>query len=128
MLEKFNEFVRDVGKMSTEDAQKMLLWVFAVIMVSIIIGVISAKRRINKLRRYLRVSIGMPEDEVMVIMGRGYARSLLKDGRTKYEWRIEATSYGTSYRGHSTRAYSGVKKVDIYIKNGVVEEVKSLNI
>jgi glutamine amidotransferase-like uncharacterized protein len=61
-------------------------------------------------------------------MGEGYNRSLLKNNRVKYEWRINATSTGSSYKGFSTRSYSGVKKVTIYVKDGRVEEVRPYNI
>ena len=62
------------------------------------------------------------------IMGEGYNRSFLKNNRVKYEWRINATSVGSSYKGTSFRSYSGVKKVTIYTKNGFVEEVKPYNV
>ncbi len=62
------------------------------------------------------------------IMGSGYSRSLLKNNRVKYEWRINAISYGSSYKGFSSRSYSGVKKVTIYVKDGLVEEVKPYNV
>ena len=70
----------------------------------------------------------MPEEEMLLIMGEGYNRSLLKNNRVKYEWRINASSYGTYCNGVSTRTYSGVKKVTIYTKNGLVEEVKPYNV
>ena len=80
------------------------------------------------MRRYKRIELGMTEDEMLKIMGKRYNRSLLKDNRKKYEWRINASSTGTSYGGVHQRSYSGVKKVDIYVKNGMVEEVRPYNI
>lgn len=88
----------------------------------------STNSRFEQLQRYWDIEIGMPEEEMLFIMGEGYNRSLLKNGRIKYEWRINASSYGTSYKGISTRSYSGVKKVTIYTKNGLVEEVKPYNV
>ena len=85
-------------------------------------------KKIEQLQRYWDVEIGMPEHEMLLIMGNGYSRSLLKNNRVKYEWRINANSYGTSYKKISVREYSGVKKVAIYVKNGVVEEVKPYNV
>lgn len=70
----------------------------------------------------------MKEKDMLEIMGKGYNRSLLKNNRVKYEWRINASSYGTSYKGVSARTYSGVKKVTIYTINGYVEEVRPYNI
>ena len=70
----------------------------------------------------------MKESEMLSIMGGGYNRSLLKNNRIKYEWRINATSTGVSNRGVSSRSYSGVKKVDIYTKDGYVEEVRPYNV
>ena len=76
----------------------------------------------------LDVEIGMSENNMLDIMGDGYNRSLLKNNRIKYEWRINAKSYGTSYKGVSARTYYGVKKVTIYTKDGFVEEVKPYNV
>ena len=70
----------------------------------------------------------MTENEMLDIMGDGFNRSLLKNNRIKYEWRINASSYGSSFKGFSTGSYSGVKKVTIYTKNGLVEEVKPYNV
>ena len=89
------------------------------------------KKRIKEeeqLAQYWRVYQGMPEFEMLTVMGDGYSRSLLRNGRVKYEWRIDATSYGSSYKGVSFRSYSGVKKVSIYVQNGHVEEVRTLNV
>ena len=90
--------------------------------------IISASRKIEQLQRYWDVKIGMSEIEMLNIMGEGYNRSFLKNNRIKYEWRINATSVGSSYKGTSFRSYSGVKKVSIYTKNGFVEEVKPYNV
>ena len=51
------------------------------------------------------------------IMGDGFDRSLLKNNRIKYEWRINVNS-----------RHSRVKKVAIYTKDGFVEEVKPYNV
>lgn len=53
---------------------------------------------------------------------------------TKYEWRINGSSYTTSrpanYGGvhYADTYYSGVKKLDIYVKDGLVEEIRPYNI
>ena len=97
----------------------ILLVVFfaAIIVIAFAIG---ARKR-AQLKRYETIQIGMPESEMLDIMGKGYNRSLLKNNRTKYEWRINASSTGYSSGGVSTRTYRGVKKVDIYVKDGFVE-------
>ena len=82
----------------------------------------------EKLRKYQKVSIGMSETEMLAIMGGGYNKSLLKNNRSKYEWRINATSSGYSSHGFSTRSYSGVHKVTIMVKDGLVEEVRPYNV
>lgn len=92
------------------------------------VGTCVGNRKITQLHRYWHIKIGMPEDEMLSIMGTGYNRSLLKNSRVKYEWRINASSYGSSYKGISTRTYTGIKKVTIYIKDGYVEEVKPYNV
>lgn len=85
-------------------------------------------KKVKQLKKYWEIEIGMSEYEMLDIMGNGYNRSLLKNNRAKYEWRINASSYGSSYNGVSVRNYSGVKKVVIYTKDGYVEEVKPYNI
>lgn len=84
--------------------------------------------KVNQLRTYEQIRLGMSESEMLMIMGGGYNRSLLKNGRKKYEWRINSSSYSAYYKGTSSRVYSGVKKVDIYTKDGYVEEVKPYNV
>lgn len=109
-------------------------WIWIMVGSFIFIGIISmmaysiGHKKVEQLQRYWDVEIGMTEDEMLDIMGDGYNRSLLKNNRVKYEWRINATSYGSSYKGFSSRSYSGVKKVTIYTKNGLVEEVKPYNV
>ena len=88
----------------------------------------ASKKQLEQLQRYWDVEIGMSEEEMLGIMGEGYNRSFLKNNCVKYEWRINATSVGTSYKGTNFRSYSGVKKVTIYTKNGFVEEVKPYNV
>lgn len=88
----------------------------------------AAKKRLEQLQRYWDIEIGMPEYEMLEIMGGAYNRSLLKNNRIKYEWRINAISVGSYYKGTSIHSYSGVKKVTIYTKDGYVEEVKTYNI
>lgn len=108
---------------------KIIIWIAIIAMVAISIVVVNiGDEEIEQLQRYWDVEIGMTEDEMLDIMGDGFNRSLLKNNRKKYEWRINARSYGTSYKGVSTRTYSGVKKVTIYTKNGFVEEVKPYNV
>ena len=111
---------------------EMLLFLFPLLFIIIfiigIVGVIIQKRQMNQLKQYWNVRIGMTEYEMLSIMGEGYNRSLLKNNRTKYEWRINGTSYSSYYRGISVRSYSGVKKVAIYTRDGYVEEVKPYNV
>ena len=68
------------------------------------------KKKQQQLKRYWDITLGMSEHEMLSIMGYGYNRSLLKNGRIKYEWRINASSFGVSTKGFSSRTYSGVKK------------------
>lgn len=105
-----------------------LIIIFVLILMVYIFALGASKKRVEKLQRYWDVEIGMSENEMLHIMGGGYSRSLLKNNRIKYEWRINATSYGSSYKGTSVRSYSGVKKVSIYTRNGYVEEVKPYNV
>lgn len=112
-----------------------IFYVTLIIGGSVLLGILLAlpimyasRKPLEQLQRYWNVEIGMPEEEMLDIMGEGYNRSFLKNNRVKYEWRINATSVGSSYKGTSFRSYSGVKKVTIYTKNGLVEEVKPYNV
>lgn len=108
--------------------ESLSIVMFVVLLIVIIISIYLGIKKTRQLQKYWDVEIGMSEDEMLSIMGKGYNRSLLKNNRVKYEWRINASSYGTSYKGFSTRTYTGVKKVTIYTKNGYVDEVKPYNV
>ena len=110
-----------------------ILYVTLIILVTGILGLclglsLAKNEELEQLQRYWDVTIGMSEKEMLSIMGEGYNRSLLKNNRVKYEWRINASSVGSSYNGTSFRSYSGVKKVTIYTKDGYVEEVRPYNV
>ena len=106
----------------------IMLIILVPIFISMFWAIGKSRQRLEQLQRYWDVQIGMPEYIMLDIMGDGYNRSLLKNNRVKYEWRINASSYGSSYKGISTRSYSGVKKVTIYCKDGYVEEIKPYNV
>lgn len=109
----------------------MIIWMAMIIGgFGILLGVCLSmgNKKLEQLQRYWDIEIGMSEAEMLNIMGGGYNRSLLKNNRIKYEWRINASGYNSSYKGFSARSYSGVKKVTIYTKNGLVEEVKPYNV
>ena len=115
------------------DILEIVLWAALIggtilLFYAIYLASVGQKKRLEQLQRYWDVNIGMSESKMLQIMGEGYNRSLLKNNRIKYEWRINASSYGSSYKAISTRSYSGVKKVTIYVKNGLVEEVKPYNV
>ncbi len=86
------------------------------------------KRKREQLRRYTHICLGMSEDEMLRIMGAGYNRSLLKDGSTRYEWRINGSSYGTVNDGFIAMSNSAEQKVDITCRDGSVEEVIPYNV
>lgn len=106
----------------------LLLLIFGVMFIVIGITIGISQKKLAQLERYMEIDLGMSENKMLAIMGEGYNRSLLKNNRVKYEWRINATSVGSSYKGISTRSYSGVKKVTIYVKDGLVEEVRPYNV
>ena len=93
-----------------------------------IIAIVKTVRKRNRLKRYVEVQIGMPETEMIRIMGNDFNKSSLRNNRCKYEWRFNAMSSGHSYRGSSYRVYQGVRKVDIYVRNGRVEEIRPFNV
>lgn len=112
-----------------DSVMAILLTIFAVVVFGVVfISVAKKNKQLEQLQRYWDVEIGMTEEEMLDIMGEDFNRSLLKNNRVKYEWRINATSRGTSYKGISYREYSGVKKVTIYLRNGIVVEVRPYNV
>ena len=102
----------------------LIIGLFALIICVFIIAMVAMVAQHKQLRRYTDINIGMSENEMLSIMGGGYNVSSLKNNRKKYEWRINASSYG--YKGY--RTYSGVHKVAIYTKDGRVEEIKPYNV
>lgn len=74
----------------------------------------------KRLKRYVQIYPDMLEEDMLAIMGKGYNKSTLKNNTYKYEWRMNATK--TQY------SYSGVRKVDIYVKDGKVTEIKPYNV
>lgn len=95
-------------------------YILGVIFLVMIIVIIRDIERIAQLKKYKKIRVLMGEYDMLQIMGKGYKKSSLKNNRCKYEWRINASGSGSSYRG--------VKKVDIYVKNGLVEEIRPYNI
>ncbi|WP_024865644.1 hypothetical protein [Butyrivibrio sp. FCS014] len=105
----------------------MYLAIFLIVAAIILLAKYAVKA--GRRNRVAKISLGMSENEMLKIMGRRYNKSLLKNDRVKYEWRYSnGGSTGSSYRGNSVRKYHGVSKVDIYCKNGCVEEVRPHNI
>ena len=107
---------------------EIIYFVFGLCVIMVlIVGLIGIQRR-NQLKRYIQISIGMTETEMLSIMGDGYNVSSLKNNRKKYEWRINASSSGSYGHGVSFRSYTGVRRVTIYTKNGFVEEIRPYNV
>ena len=104
---------------------QLLIGFFIVVAV---ISVLGAAKKSAQLKRYTRITLGMSEAEMLKIMGGGYNKSLLKNNRVKYEWRINATSTSHSSGGIRYGSYRGVQKVDIYLTDGFVEEVRPYNV
>lgn len=96
---------------------------FSIIIIIITISILFVLTT-PRLRNYEKIYLGMEENEMLKIMGGHPNKTLFKDGRIKYEWRIN----GSSISQRNVRFYSGVKKVSIYVRNGLVEEVRPLNV
>jgi len=96
----------------------ILMIVFYTVIVLIVRLPIAKKRK--QLKRYEDVFIGMPEDVMLEIMGKKYNKSSLKNNTFKYEWRMNNTRYG--YNGRL------VRKVDIYVSDGKVTEIRPFNV
>lgn len=89
-----------------------------VILAIVISGVVLAER-IDKLKSYHNVWTGMPEDEMLKIMGSGYTKTTAR-GRVKYVWKVAVPGIKVNYK----RAW----KVTIFTKDDLVNEIKSFNI
>lgn len=98
--------------------------IVAIVVVLFVYAIYHDISRNTQLKRYERIQIGMPESEMLSIMGKGYNKSSLTNGKYKYEWRINGISYGS----HGFRSYSGVRKVDIYTRNNSVIEIRPYNV
>lgn len=103
---------------------QFIIIIFAIMIFLVIFAVYYSIEKQKQLEKYRDIRIGMPVDKMLQIMGNGYNVSSLKNNRQKYEWRINSSSYG--YK--NARFYSGVKKVDIFVKDGVVEEIRPYNV
>jgi hypothetical protein len=109
------------------DVAKLYMYIFGVIIVLAIgAGVFRSVRRTGQKNNIESIELGMSEEEMLDIMsGYKYNKSLLKNNRVKYEFRFNNSS-SYSYRGY--RTYQGVRKVAIYCKDGIVEEVRPYNV
>ena len=113
----------------------------------------ASNQKRNRLKRYLQISVNMPEHQMLDIMKGGYTRCLLSETEAKYEWHLPARSYpvfavSSIIFGLSkvsfvnsimlvislflTFAY-GIKKeelayVEIYVKDGLVTSVIANNL
>ena len=106
----------------------VLFSIFVLILVAVFCYAESSRRN-DQRDKVDSIYLGMPEKEMLLILGTNYNRSLLKNGRTKYEFRFsESGSFGVYGNGMSMRTYHGVRKVTIYCKDGFVEEVRPYNV
>lgn len=84
-----------------------------------IVPIICIRMKINSLKEYTKIKIGMSKDKVLSIMGSGYTVSRLKNS-IKYEWKIN----GGKYNNIKLKTM----RVAVYFKNGKVVDIKTLNI
>ena len=107
----------------------LILVICGIVVFSVCFWVISRfRRRVSQLRNYVNISLGMPEQQMLSIMGPGYNRSLLRDGTVRYEWHISGVSSGFINDGFVTMAHDEGSKVDILCDRGVVIEVIPFNV
>lgn len=106
----------------------ILLLFFLIMLLSIAIADRKRREAFEQLLRSEKITIGMAENMMLSIMGGNYTRSLLKDNVTKYEWRISASILGYHNKGLYSRSYFGTRSVSIYVKDGLVQEVRCFNL
>ena len=97
----------------------------------IISGMLETKNSLNKINQlssYKKIKMNMNEDEVIQIMGNPLSINYLKDGRKRLTY--EHSENGYSYSRNNFKKYHSPKKmkVEIYINNDKVNEIKTLNI
>ena len=119
-----------------DNAQNMLaLFILLLIFSGIFAGFTGFYLRKSKRstwKTYEQITLGMPEEEMLSIMGGKYNRSLLRDGITMYEWIYSSggmigSAYMSNGIGFGSRTTIDGSKVDIVCRNGVVEEVRPYN-
>lgn len=81
----------------------------------------------DAINNYERITYGMSENEVLILLGGGYTTSLLKNGDVKYEWKIRSTGTRyTYYSKHWNASTSGggetQKVVVIFRDHSVIEK------
>ena len=84
-----------------------------------IVSIVFIRMKIDNLKEYTKIKVGMSKDKVLSIMGSGYTVSRLKNS-VKYEWKIG----GGKYNNIKLKTV----RVDVYFKNGKVIDIKTLNI
>lgn len=73
-------------------------------------------------------------DEVSAILGNNYTESILKDGVTKWEWRLQEAGHSTRYYNRLTRTSSGsstsgfTRRATVKFKDGKAIEKSGLNL
>ena len=79
-------------------------------------------------KKHREVYIGMYKEDVIDLMGENYTISYLKNNIEKLEWRYRHSGYtGRVAKGVYAHSSSFTRKISVFIQDGKVVEVKSLN-
>lgn len=111
-----------------EDVIPVILMFVLFAVIGRLLAPLLVPQKLRQMKKYTDVNYGMSEKQMLEIIGKGYTKSSLRDGSIKYEWRTNDMSASTNFGGVRTTGYSGVKKLDIYVKNGRVIEIRPYNI
>jgi hypothetical protein len=84
--------------------------------------VVTGVTRYSQKKRTERIKLGMSEEEMLSIMGKGFSKCSYADGTVVYEYLF---SNATSRRSGSFRIFYSARRTLIFCYDGKVEAVKT---
>lgn len=74
------------------------------------------------------VNIGDRIEDVVLRLGHDYTLEIMRNGERKYTWKIQSATVGYHADGMSAYSHSGVKRLTVYAKDGLVTAVSGTNL
>ncbi len=95
----------------------IILGIVLIISLPVILFCIREHSQFSKSRK---VTVGMPAEKMLKIMGREHERIFCRNKEIRYIWRLK----GSAYTSSGITYYSGIRTVEIATKDNVVVSVK----